>query len=117
MLSVESAGLRALLLGDVERESARQVLAALLREEAWPVHVLKVAHHGSANRDDRLYAQARPAVALVSVGADTDYGHPAPSTLTALHRIGAQVHRTDERGDVALRADQNGQVQVASRGR
>jgi competence protein ComEC len=44
----------------------------------------------------------RPRVALITVGAQNDYGHPARRTLRALARIGAVVRRTDRDGTVAV---------------
>jgi competence protein ComEC len=41
-------------------------------------------------------------LAVVSVGADNDYGHPAPETLDLLREHGTVVRRTDLRGDVAV---------------
>ena len=41
-------------------------------------------------------------LALVSVGADNVYGHPAPSTIRLLHQSGAVVRRTDQDGDIAV---------------
>ena len=41
-------------------------------------------------------------LALVSVGEDNDYGHPAPETLAALSAAGAEVLRTDVDGDLAV---------------
>ena len=65
-----------------------------------PVEVLKVAHHGSS--DPGLAAELgilRPRVAIISVGAHNDYGHPRADTLAALHeRPGLAVYRTDESG-------------------
>ena len=61
-----------------------------------------MAHHGSANRDDRVLDLVGGRIAVVSVGADNDYGHPAPSTLEALRSRGFVVHRTDTGGDVAV---------------
>ncbi len=72
-----------------------------------PVEVLKVAHHGS--RDPGLadlLRRLRPRLAVISVGRDNDYGHPAPSTLAALATIpGLRVYRTDEAGDVVVESD------------
>ena len=72
-----------------------------------PVEVLKVAHHGS--RDERLgdlLEQTRPRIAVISVGARNDYGHPAPSTLAALERAPAlTVLRTDRDGRVVVESD------------
>ncbi|MDX3712771.1 hypothetical protein PV733_28290 [Streptomyces europaeiscabiei] len=43
-----------------------------------------------------------PRLALISVGADNPYGHPAPSTVAALRAGGAMVLRTDEDGAIAV---------------
>ncbi len=71
------------------------------------VEVLKVAHHGSA--DDGLADELRilrPRVAVISVGASNDYGHPRAETLTALReQPGVTVYRTDEQGRVVLESD------------
>jgi competence protein ComEC len=71
------------------------------------VEVLKVAHHGSADSGlPALLEQVRPRVAVVSVGAGNDYGHPAPSTLSALRGVsGLDVYRTDEDGRVVIETD------------
>jgi competence protein ComEC len=72
--------------------------------------VLMVAHHGSA--DDglaRLLTLIRPAVALISCGANNDYGHPAPSTLATLEGApGLDLYRTDEDGRITLETDGRG---------
>jgi competence protein ComEC len=70
--------------------------------------VLKVPHHGSAYQAPELLRALRPRVALVSVGAGNDYGHPAPGTLRALVAAGAVVGRTDRDGDLAVVADGDG---------
>ncbi|HWI34218.1 MAG TPA: ComEC/Rec2 family competence protein [Lapillicoccus sp.] len=116
VLTVDVAGLRLLLLGDVEREAAREVLVTLRHQARAPpaFDIVKVAHHGSANRDDALLAYVRAAVAVVSVGVDNDYGHPASSTLRALIDDGYQVYRTDASGDVAVRKGESGAVEVAT---
>jgi len=116
VLTVEVAGLRLLLLGDVEREAARQVLLSYQHQARAPpaFDVVKVPHHGSANRDDTLLAYVRAPVAVVSVGVDNDYGHPASSTLRALLDDGYQVYRTDVSGDVAVRKGESGAVEVTT---
>jgi competence protein ComEC len=89
-----------LLTGDSESNVAR---ALPLR----PVEVLKVAHHGSSDTGlaDEL-GVLRPRVALISVGAHNDYGHPRPDTMAALHaRAGLRVYRTDENGRIVLESD------------
>jgi competence protein ComEC len=72
-----------------------------------PIEVLKVAHHGSS--DDGLADELRvlrPRIAVISVGAHNDYGHPRADTLAALQaRPGLAVYRTDERGRIVLESD------------
>jgi competence protein ComEC len=99
VMLVRSAGVRLLLCGDIEPAAQRALL------DSWaarPVDVLKVAHHGSAYQSPELLAALRPRVAVISVGLDNDYGHPAPRTLRALRRLGAVVRRTDRDGTVAV---------------
>ncbi|QOV38380.1 ComEC/Rec2 family competence protein [Streptomyces ferrugineus] len=101
-LLVRSAGLRLLLLGDLEppaqRALSRTPAAALLDG----VDVLKVAHHGSAYQDPELIRRAAPRLALISCGEDNPYGHPAPGTVAALRARGAVVLRTDVDGALAV---------------
>jgi competence protein ComEC len=102
VLVAEVAGLRVLLTGDVE-PPGQSVLAGALA--GLDVDVLKVPHHGSRYQDLPWLLSLRAEVALVGVGADNDYGHPAPEVLDALAGAGAEVGRTDEDGDVLVLAD------------
>lgn len=102
-----------LLLGDIEREAGHAILLALRRDpvmsaEAADVDVLKVAHHGSANVDEDLMAAVAAPDALISVGADNDYGHPAPPLLALLARTGTRVWRTDVDGLLVVVPDGDG---------
>jgi competence protein ComEC len=71
------------------------------------VELLKVAHHGSSDDGLRdLLARLRPRVAVISVGAHNDYGHPAASTIATLARVaGLSVYRTDSDGRVTIESD------------
>jgi len=121
VMSVDVSGLRVLMLGDVETGAAHQVLLALRRDPSYEAgagyDVLKVAHHGSRLQDPTLLAEVRAPVALISVGADNTYGHPAPGTVDLLKANGSQVFRTDQRGDIAVSRSTDGTVLVSSRGR
>ncbi|MFP5388285.1 MAG: ComEC/Rec2 family competence protein, partial [Thermoleophilia bacterium] len=73
-----------------------------------PVDVLKVAHHGSEDAGlDALLDRTTPRLAVISVGVDNPYGHPAPGTLAELAQHGVQTLRTDRRGTIELDVDQN----------
>ncbi|QFZ78966.1 MBL fold metallo-hydrolase [Streptomyces fagopyri] len=101
-LLVRSAGLRMLLLGDLEPPAQRALLRSPDAGELADVDVLKVAHHGSAYQDPELIRRAAPRIALISCGRDNPYGHPAPGTVGALRAGGAVVLRTDEDGALAV---------------
>ncbi|WP_327700112.1 ComEC/Rec2 family competence protein [Streptomyces sp. NBC_00459] len=101
-LLVRSAGMRLLLLGDLEPPAQRALLSSPAAAQVRAVDVLKVAHHGSAYQDPDLIRVAAPRLALISCGADNTYGHPAPSTVAALRDGGAVVLRTDEDGALAV---------------
>ncbi len=60
-------------------------------------------------------SEARPELALISVGADNPYGHPAPATLGALAEAGVPVMRTDEDGELMISAGAGGRC-VGDRG-
>ena len=90
-----AAGRRFLLTGDAEEDVDPALVAAGLPR----LDVLKVAHHGSATATTAALLDAtHPTVALISVGAGNDYGHPAPSTLARLRDAGSRVYRTDLAG-------------------
>ncbi|MER6786150.1 ComEC/Rec2 family competence protein [Streptomyces sp. NPDC000658] len=112
-LLVRSAGLRMLLLGDLEPPAqqalSRSPAAALVRG----VDVLKVAHHGSAYQDPDLIRTVAPRLALISCGEGNPYGHPAPGTVAALRAGGAVVMRTDRDGALAVVTDAGGDLRVA----
>ncbi|WP_233488918.1 ComEC/Rec2 family competence protein [Blastococcus sp. TF02-09] len=106
-------GLRVLLTGDLGAEAEARLRTGGVDLRA---DVLKVPHHGSADADPGFLAATGARTALISVGADNTYGHPARSLLETLARAGMRVHRTDQQGDLAVvgSADEWG---VAARGR
>jgi competence protein ComEC len=71
------------------------------------VELLKVAHHGSSDDGLRdLLDLVHPRIALISVGEENDYGHPAPSTIAALSSVaGLAVYRTDLDGRITVESD------------
>jgi competence protein ComEC len=95
-----------LLAGDIETESGERLLSETNAGAPLDAAVLKVPHHGSATGlSDPLLAAIHPQVALISVGADNTYGHPAPQTLTALAAAHTPVYRTDLNGTVDVSSD------------
>jgi competence protein ComEC len=95
---------RFLLVGDAERAEEDWLLERY--HDDLRADILKVGHHGSStSTSDAFLAAVRPDVAIISVGAGNQYGHPSADVLRALARVGAQVLRTDEAGTVIVRTN------------
>lgn len=111
VLRAETAGHSVLLTADADEDSERRMLyrGANLRAD-----VLKVPHHGSADFDPDFLAASDARVAVISVGADNGYGHPAPSLLAELRTLGMRIVRTDRVGAVAV-CDSGGRLSIATR--
>ncbi len=79
--------------------------AELLRTASLPeLEVLVAGHHGAATSSGTpLLAATMPACALISVGADNPYGHPASAVLERLESIGCIIRRTDLEGTILIR--------------
>lgn len=113
-----AGGLTILLTGDAEHAEQRQLLNAGAVAVAAPrIDVLKVAHHGSASQEAGFLGGSGAHVALISVGADNDYGHPAPVTLDALAAAGIPYARTDTDGATAVIATLDGGPALVARDR
>ena len=50
--------------------------------------------------DEKFLRAVHPAFAVISVGADNDYGHPAQKTLSRLEAQDIQILRTDLSGTI-----------------
>ncbi len=68
------------------------------------LEVLVVGHHGSKHSTtEALLAQTSPEYALISVGADNSYGHPAKETLARLLEFGCMIFTTADYGSIVFR--------------
>ncbi len=89
-----------LMTGDAEKAVEKELI------NAYPdlsVTVLKAGHHGSKSSSHKNFIEhigARDAV--ISVGADNDYGHPTEQVLTTFEENGIRVFRTDLNGTVKI---------------
>ncbi len=92
-----------LLTGDIERGAQRELArwGSLLQST-----VLKVPHHGSrSSLHPGFLSGTAPEIAVISVGANNPYGHPAPDALAAYLALGSRIYRTDRDGAVLYRTD------------
>lgn len=100
VILAEAGGYRVLLCGDIEKEAEKGILE--LGEDI-DCDVLKVAHHGSDTSSAKDFLKrATPALALISVGIENSYKHPAKDILKRLENIGAEVHLTSLNGTITV---------------
>jgi len=94
-----------LLTGDAESEAEADMIRAGLPLQA---DLLKIAHHGSNGSTSTPFLMAvAPREAVIPVGAENTFGHPAREVLRRL---------TDARAEI-LRTDTNGRIEAVSDGR
>ena len=68
--------------------------------------VLKVPHHGSASGLAlNFLSVVNPRYAVIQVGADNKFGHPAPSVLQKLKDQGITTYRNDLNGTIVITTD------------
>ena len=93
---------RELFMGDAGESSEARLLASGTNLRA---DVLKVGHHGSQYASTQPFiAAVNPHMAIISVGRHNTFGHPGPSTLATLERVGVAIYRTDRCGAVTIGA-------------
>jgi beta-lactamase superfamily II metal-dependent hydrolase len=97
---------RFLFTGDAELPTEARLLTA---PDSLRAEVLKVAHHGSGFSSSLRFLEAvAPRFAVISAGANNDYGHPHANALERLLGVGARVLRTDLHGTVTFTSDETG---------
>lgn len=92
------------LTGDMTTEGERAILDS--ESGIAPVHVLKVAHHGSRTSTSPAWLDAlNPAWAVISCGRDNRYGHPHSEVLDALEERKIEIWMTPKSGAITLYTD------------
>jgi len=65
--------------------------------------VLKAGHHGSDSSSSKDFLNLiRPKKTILSSGKYNKFGHPSFRVMKRLERIGSEIFRTDEIGDIVL---------------
>lgn len=92
-----------LFAADADAEQEKAILDSGLAEKCT---VLKVGHHGSSTSTSLEFLQKiDPSYAVISVGKDNPYGHPAVEVLERLKKEGVNVYRTDRNGTIIFSGD------------
>jgi len=68
--------------------------------------VMKLGHHGSTSSSSSDFLDAvNLTKAIISVGADNEYGHPHEEILQAMKDRNIEVYRTDQQGTLVFTSD------------
>ena len=103
VLRIDYGSTSFLFTGDAEDWSEYMMID---RDACLKANVLKVSHHGSNTASTMEFLKAvSPEYAVVSVGADNEYGHPHGAVLARLESLHCTVLRTDLLGTVVMRSD------------
>ncbi|MBQ7793148.1 MAG: ComEC/Rec2 family competence protein [Clostridia bacterium] len=95
--------------GDMTEEAEEQILGRV-----GEIDVVKVSHHGSKTSSSAEFvAETSPDYAVISVGADNMYGHPAERVVNEYVNSGARVLRTDLMNDIVLKSEGGGKISAA----
>lgn len=101
-----SYGNTAVLLTGDSTELGEKLALKAQPDHYFKADVLKVAHHGSSDSTFEKFLDAvSPAIAVISVGKNNDYGHPNQALLDRLTERGITIYRTDEDGTISLLLD------------
>jgi competence protein ComEC len=103
VLRVDYGPTSLLLTGDAESEAEADMLKAELPLQA---DLLKIGHHGSNGSTSAPFLMAvTPRMAVIQVGAENSFGHPAPEVLKRLMDARAEILRTDRNGRIEAVSD------------
>ncbi|MFZ5364084.1 MAG: ComEC/Rec2 family competence protein [Patescibacteria group bacterium] len=92
-----------LFTGDAEKEAEEKMIASGFDLKS---DVLKIGHHGSRNATSENFLETvNPKFAVISVGENNSFGHPNPTIINRLERVGVEIFRTDEEGDIKITSD------------
>ncbi|MBX4187664.1 MAG: MBL fold metallo-hydrolase [Candidatus Doudnabacteria bacterium] len=91
-----------LLTGDASMEIENKLLDSF----DFDADLLKVGHHGSKYSTSQTFLdEVSPQFAIIQLGKDNDYGHPAPETIKRLEESKVETYRTDFNKNVEFVSD------------
>ncbi|HBY46059.1 MAG TPA: MBL fold metallo-hydrolase [Chloroflexi bacterium] len=97
-----------LVTGDAEAPTERKMIDLEQGEELRSTFLV-VGHHGSSSSSSTAFLDTvSPSVALIPVGLNNSYGHPADQTIQRLRMRNIQIYRTDLDGRIEVTTDGRG---------
>jgi len=94
-----------LVTGDAEAPAERRMIELESNEDLRSTFLV-VGHHGSASSSTGAFLDAvSPEVALIPVGLNNQYGHPADEVIQRLRLRNIQIYRSDLDGRIEITTD------------
>ncbi len=105
VLKISNGDYSLLFAADIEKAAQ----GALLKYDGIKNNVIKVPHHGAKSSFNEDFIKAvNPQIAVISVGYQNKYKHPAPEHVAAYEQNGARIYRTDRDGAIILKINERG---------
>lgn len=102
-----------LFTGDIEKVAEEEIVKKYKNSNLLNADILKVAHHGSKTSSTEDFINlVNPKVALIGVGENNKYGHPADQTIELLNKINCKIYRTDEMGEISISINNKGKIRI-----
>ena len=94
--------------GDAGKDVERQLCGKLGQ-----IDIVKASHHGSKTSSGQEFVdEVKPEIVVFSVGENNMYGHPNEEVVKRFSETGAEILRTDTMGDIIIKADKTGIIEV-----
>ena len=104
VLKISNGDYSLLFAADIEKGAQE----ALLKYDSIKSNIIKVPHHGARSSFNEDFIKAvNPKVAVISVGFQNRYKHPAPEHVEAYEQNGARIYRTDRDGAILVNINDN----------
>ena len=101
-----------LFTGDIEKVSEEKILKDI-NNNLLKANILKVAHHGSKTSSIQEFVKkVQPKIALIGVGENNKFKHPNSEVLNRLQQIGTKIYRTDVNGEISIKVDRKGRINI-----
>ena len=110
-----SSNVTMLFTGDIEEIAEKRLCELYRNTNKLQANIIKVAHHGSKTSSTLSFLElVNPKIALIGVGADNNFGHPNEGVLERIKKLGTQIYRTDQTGEVSIVIDKKGNVKISN---
>lgn len=106
-------GFSILFTGDIEAKAEKYIFDKYKDTNVLNSTIIKVAHHGSKGSSTEDFIKSvNPKIAMIGVGANNTFGHPADIVLDRLKEIGCKTFRTDVNGELKIRVNIAGRIWI-----